>query len=321
MSQAPLPSAAFSPDTPPKGVKANLDDLLTLRLSAKGLTLNARVPTRSSGSGNRRTRQRGRGMEFEEVRIYQPGDDIRTIDWRVTARTQVPHTKLFREEREKPVILCIDQRASLYFGSHHCFKSVTAMHLAACFAWSALERGDRVGAIVFSDHDEREIRPKRSRHTVLSILREALQFNQKLSGPAAEKAVPLSERLTELRRLAKPGSSVVIISDFYHLDDAAEEQLLLLARHCDIHLAWVNDPLEAKLPAVANLVISDGVHRKKLNGGDQRVQMKLQDWYANHRARIEQISVALAAPLVAVSTEDAPLTALHSHYLKTGGKR
>ena len=314
------PHTAFSPDKPPQGIYANLEDLLTLRLSSKGLTLNPKVPTRSLASGNRRTRQRGRGMEFEEVRLYQAGDDIRTIDWRVTARTQVPHTKLFREEREKPVILCVDQRASLYFGSHNCFKSVTATHIAACLSWSALSRGDRIGAMIFSDDREQEIRPRRSRHTVLSILRECMGFNQSLSAPSVDHSLPLSERFKELRRLARPGSSAVIISDFYGLDERAEEELFLLSRHCDTHLIWVNDPLESSLPPISNLVISNGHQRKKLNANDREIKSNIKTWYENHRRKIEQLSLSLAAPLVSVSTDDSPLLALNKHYSKIGGR-
>merc|ERR1711916_149956 len=122
-------------------------------------------------------------MEFEEVRVYQPGDDIRTIDWRVTARTQVAHTKLFQEEREKPVLLVVDQRSNMFFGSQRCFKSVYAAHIAATLGWAAIYQNDRVGALVFGDDQQRDVRPKRSKHAQLSFLQQLVEFNHKLISP------------------------------------------------------------------------------------------------------------------------------------------
>ncbi len=118
------------------------------------------------------------------MRSYQPGDDIRTIDWRVTARTGSAHTKLFREERERPVLVVVDQRSSMFFGSSHCFKSVLAAQLASLLAWSALHGGDRVGGLVFNEQGHQEVRPRRSRKTVLALLS---QISQLQSSPAPER--------------------------------------------------------------------------------------------------------------------------------------
>ena len=140
-------------DLNPRGAYTELAALLRCRFSAQDLKLFAHQPARSILSGGERTRCRGRGMDFEEVRLYQPGDDIRSIDWRVTARTQVAHTKIFREERERPVFMLVDQRSPLFFGSTRCFKSVLAAHIAALLGWAALANGDRLGALVFGDYD------------------------------------------------------------------------------------------------------------------------------------------------------------------------
>ena len=141
-------------------------------------------------AGPNKSNFRGRGIDFEEVRNYQPGDDIRSIDWRVTARTGTAHTKLFREERERPVLVAVDQRSSMFFGSSHCFKSVLAAQLASLLAWSALDAGDRVGGLVFNDASHREIRPRRSRKTVLALLSQ-ISAVQSHAAPGRTRATPV----------------------------------------------------------------------------------------------------------------------------------
>src|SRR6056300_461999 len=155
-------------NAPARGAYATLEDLIALRFPAQQLRLARRKKALSALTGPNKSNFRGRGIDFEEVRSYQPGDDIRTIDWRVTARTGSAHTKLFREERERPVLVVVDQRSSMFFGSSHCFKSVLAAQLASLIAWSALDAGDRVGGLVFNGEEHREIRPRRSRKNVLA---------------------------------------------------------------------------------------------------------------------------------------------------------
>ncbi|HEY6130551.1 MAG TPA: DUF58 domain-containing protein, partial [Halioglobus sp.] len=148
-------------NAPAHGAYVQLNELIALRFPAQQIKLGRRKRALNSLAGPIKSNFRGRGIDFEEVRSYQPGDDIRTIDWRVTARTGSAHTKLFREERERPVMVVIDQRGSMFFGSTHCFKSVLAAQLASLLAWSALHGGDRVGGLVFNDEGHQEIRPRR----------------------------------------------------------------------------------------------------------------------------------------------------------------
>ncbi len=167
-----------------RGAFTRLRDLIWLRYAAKQASreLDNLIDNKTANplAGLMTSRFRGRGIDFAEVRVYQPGDDIRTIDWRVTARTGVAHTKLFQEERERPVLLLVDQSSSMYFGSRVMFKSVLAARTAALLAWAVLERGDRIGGIVFSEHGHREIRPRRNKHAVLRLLNELHGFNQAL---------------------------------------------------------------------------------------------------------------------------------------------
>ncbi|NNC54316.1 MAG: DUF58 domain-containing protein, partial [Pseudomonadales bacterium] len=146
-----------------KGATTQIESLLNLRHAAREIALFARQRSRSQLAGGSKTLFRGRGLEFEEVRHYQAGDELRAIDWRVTARSGVAHTKLFREERERPVFVLVDLRDSMAFGSQHCFKSVQACETAALVAWAALQHNDRIGALVFNQQQHTEIRPARNR--------------------------------------------------------------------------------------------------------------------------------------------------------------
>src|SRR5262245_35098159 len=163
-----------------QGVYVALDDLIALEQKSRKVSFLPRQPVRSLLSGRFASRMRGRGLNFEEIRDYRSGDDVRSIDWKVTARLQKPHARVINEERERPALLVVDQRLSMFFGSRHAMKSVTAAQAAAIGAWRVLGAGDRVGAIVFNDREVVEIRPRRSRQTVLQILTAVVGQNQAL---------------------------------------------------------------------------------------------------------------------------------------------
>lgn len=298
--------------TVPGGAYTQLEQLLQLRFAARDLPLSARRYSQSQQAGQSRTRFRGRGMEFEEVRLYQPGDDIRSIDWRVTARTQVPHTKLYREERERPVLVVTDQRSGMFFGSRTCFKSVTACHISALLGWAALHNNDRIGGLLFNDSDEQDIRPRRSRHTLLALLQGLDDFNHRLRSPvAAATAVPLEQRLLDLRRITKPGSALFIVSDFHDLSEACREPLYRLSRHNEVTLIHVSDPLEIELPAQQLLQLSDGQQRIRLDGSDPRVAATYRQRYQQQLAALTHLCRQLGLPLLQISTGEAPAERLH----------
>ncbi len=257
----PRPHARPRASLPARGVHCNLQELTLLRVRAASLDLaTPRSAARATGSGAP-SRQRGRGLEFEEVRAYAPGDDVRTIDWRVSARTGRAHTRLFRAERERPVYLLLDQRHSMFFGTRGSMKSVQAAHAAALLAWAALAGGDRVGGLVLGSAGRQESRPRRSRRAVLEFLRIASEANAGL-GPtvsSAEADQPgLAGALSSLRRLARPGALILLLSDFHDWDPDCELQLKLLARHCEVHGLEVHDPMERSLPPAGMAMFSDG---------------------------------------------------------------
>ncbi len=297
-------------DLNPRGAYTELSALLRCRFAAQDLKLFAHQPARSLLSGGERTRFRGRGMDFEEVRLYQPGDDIRSIDWRVTARTQVAHTKIFREERERPVFMLVDQRSSLFFGSQRCFKSVLAAHIAALLSWAALANGDRLGALVFGDYDQRDVRPRRSKHAVLELLHQLQDYNHRLNSPIAPLAIgnqPVNElhrMLADARRIAKPGCALFIISDFQDMNPACEQQLFELARHTDVTLIHLYDPLERQLISNSPLTISNGRERLQLATNEKMFQQAFKNQFDQQLNTLVQLCKRLRIPLLSYATSD-----------------
>lgn len=299
----------------PRGAYCDLGDLLRLRFAARDLQLFARRPARSLLTGGVRTRLRGRGIDFEEVRLYQPGDDVRTIDWRVTARTQVPHTKIFREERERPVFVVADQRSPMFFGSRTCFKSVLATHIAGTLAWAALNQSDRIGGLVFGDHSQRDVRARRSKHAALELLHQLHDYNHELASPVAEAGVTsLETLLADVRRVAKPGSAVFVVSDFHDFDTRCEQQLFELARHTDVTLVHVFDPLERTLDSNHFLTVSNGQERLQLPVQDPAFRRAYrQDFDARLQTLVES-SRRLALPLLSYATDDDIHTLLRERF-------
>ena len=301
----------------PSGAYADLDALLHTRFAGNQLNLQFAKPSKALLSGPVKTRFKGRGMEFEEVRLYQAGDDIRSIDWRVTARTQVPHTKLFQEEREKPVFLVLDQRSNMFFGSRHCFKSVYAAHLAATLGWAALAQNDRVGALIFGDHEQADLRPKRSKHAQMAFLQKVVEFNHQLKSPIAEKTrTPLAEILADILRVARPGSKIFIISDFFDLSDDCEKSIYQLSRHNDVVLLQVYDELEAQWPIAASLAVSNGQERLQIDASNRAFQNNYRLYFDQKKQALQTLANKLSVTVISASTGQNPERLLTGIYGK-----
>ncbi|KMT65815.1 DUF58 domain-containing protein [Catenovulum maritimum] len=228
------------------GVTIAKPELVYYRGKTALLNLSPKKGLQAQLAGNYVSTIKGRGMEFDEVRHYQAGDDVRMIDWRVTARTGKTHTKLFREERERPVFVLTDLGESMQFGSQLLYKSVQAAHLAALIGWNVKQRGDRLGGLVFNQNQHMELKPRSRQAGVLQYI-HALDA---LSKPTAEAAqTNFTDACARIRRLAKPGSMVVIISDFQNLTDAAVKHLSQISQHCELKTYRIYDPLELSLPS------------------------------------------------------------------------
>ena len=233
------------------GVDVHLNELLTYKQQEK-LQLQPRATAAYQQlAGNYLAKIKGRGMEFAEVRHYQAGDDVRTIDWSVTARTGKAHTKLFHEEKERPVFILLDLSDSMIFGSQFVFKSVQACHLASLLSWQAKHRGDRLGGIVFNQQQVAELKPQGRSKGLMRFLHQSQQLCLKQPIKKSEHPQSLLLQLKRLSRLAQTGSQVHLISDFSQLDAPCQKLLTLINRHNQINAWQVSDPLEQQLPKKA----------------------------------------------------------------------
>src|ERR1700742_3007176 len=218
------------------GIYVDLDRLIALEGRGRNVSFLPRQPVHSLLSGRFASRMRGRGLNFEEIRDYRPGDDVRSIDWKVTARLQKPHVRVFNEERDRQSLLVVDQRLSMFFGSRRAMKSVTAAEAAAIGAWRILDVGDRVGAILFNDRDVVEVRERRSRATVLQILSAIVAQNEMLGvgRGLATAPVMLNTALQHATRRALHDATIIVISDFDGADDATRKMIGAMTQHNDV---------------------------------------------------------------------------------------
>ena len=228
-------------------VSVSQPGLIRLAGPARAVALNV-LRVNSLQTGAYVSRFRGRGMEFDESRPYQPGDDPRSIDWRVTARSTTAYTKLFREERERPVLVAVDLRSNMHFATQGCYKSVNASRAAALIAWAAHHRGDRLGGLIFGDTTHRELKPRLGRRSALRFVHELVEHKDWERRDPAVSGDALVQAMSALRRVARPGSLVVVISDFQDFDRAAQSYLSSVARHSEVLAVFINDPIERELP-------------------------------------------------------------------------
>ncbi|MEI6268861.1 MAG: DUF58 domain-containing protein [Methylococcaceae bacterium] len=285
-------------------VSVSLKTLIDLAKLASGLNLQ-QAKLRSRQSGGYVSRFKGRGMEFDETRLYQPGDDIRSIDWRVTARTGKTHTKVFREERERPVFISVDNRLTMHFATRGVFKSVLAAKLAGLLAWTAEYHGDRIGGQLFSEQECRELKPQNGRHAVLRFLNALV----KPQNPT-DKAFTLDQVLARLNQHARPGSLVYIISDFRGINDQAETHLAKLSEHCEVVLIFIYDPLESSLPAKGRYRFTDDEREVVIDTGDQQRLLNYQQRFAERLLRLESLAKKRGLTFIQCSTTEDPLQCL-----------
>lgn len=294
-------------------VHAGIDELLALRLQAREIRLGSAQPARSIITGVHASRFRGRGMDYLESRDYQPGDDIRSMDWRVTARTDRPHVKLYQEERERPVVVMADFGPGMFFATRGAFKSVIAARVAALIGWAAIQHGDRIGALLFNG-THRELRPLGGQRGVMRLVRELVAASDPASilesqhppGPGGH----LNEALLRLRRVARPGSLVYIISDFYRMDEDTRRHLQRLRRHNDVVACQVIDAVEqAPLPA-GQYAVTDGKATAVLDTRSASRRRAYRDYFDGHHRAVRELMRQSAIPLLELATTDDVVTVL-----------
>lgn len=286
--------------------------LIRLNGPARAIALDV-VRVNSLQTGAYVSHFRGRGMEFDESRPYQPGDDPRSIDWRVTARSTTAYTKLFREERERPVLVMADLRSSMHFATQGCFKSVNASRAAALLAWAAHHRGDRLGGLIFGDTTHRELKPKLGRQAALRFVHELVGHPDWNNGATpADDEEPLTRAMAALRRVARPGSLVVILSDFIGFSRAAQAYLSSVARHAEVLAVFMNDPLEKELPPPGRYRLVSGEDEIAIDTYSSAARNDYRNAYRERKQTLDAFCQLYGVHLMSMSTADDPVSSLQT---------
>jgi uncharacterized protein (DUF58 family) len=315
-----------SHDAVGSGVVATRDELVGLLSTLQRLPTAPCRRVQAPLGGSHPSRLRGSGMDLAEVRAYQQGDDIRSIDWRVTARTGRAHSKVFEEEREQPVWLVVDLGASMRFGTRGCFKSVCAARAAALVAWAAHRAGERVGAIVLGSGAARVVPPARTRRHVLGLLDA---FAAGTARPCEGPGEALVPALEGLRPRIHTGSRVFVLSDFYALDDAAGPDargslptlLRAIARRAALCLAWIHDPLEAEPPPPGRYRVTDGSGSLALAAASARWRQAYRRRFERRRTELAGLCATRAVELVLLRTDAPPSGLLASTSFRDARRR
>jgi uncharacterized protein (DUF58 family) len=291
---------------PIPGVYASLSELVILQHKARGFSFLPRQPIHSLLAGQHASRLRGRGLDFDELRHYQFGDDVRQIDWKATNRTRKTQLRVFTEERERVVLLVVDQRLSMFFGSHRCMKSVAAAETAALAAWRVIFVKDRVGAVVFNDSVIAQIRPQRSRGTVMQILGAVLEQNHALAIDAGilPQAAMLNEALRRVERLATHDALICLITDGQGADEETARLTTRLAQHNDVLAVLIHDPLEVELPKAGPVVFAEGADQLEVDTGSNRLRAAFHASFDERVQRAREFLVRREVPLIPISTSE-----------------
>ena len=290
------------------GIHLTAAELIALRPRCNALRLPMRQAAASALAGAYRSRFRGRGVDFVESRNYQPGDDIRNMDWRVTARTGRPHTKLFQEERERPVLVVMDAAPSLYFGTRRRLKSVAAGQMAAAIAWASVRRGDRIGGFLFAPGRHRELRPAGGRRGAMRLVQALVEWLQP-EAAAAGAGQPLSAALERVRHAVRPGSLVIVISDFFGLDEDCNRHLSRLRQHNDVIACQVLDAAEHLLPP-GRYPISDGEDAVVLDMGQEASRRRYRLMSGEHLSEPRRMFQRHQCGWLTLHTDDDPVDVL-----------
>lgn len=285
-------------------VHVSLAELIGLRTRVARLTLPP-VDSRAARAGQQASRLHGRGMDYAESRAYQPGDDVRRLDWRLTARSGKLHTKLFQEEREGRLLILLDSHASMRFGTRARFKSVQAARAAALAAWYAVRAGERVGLLAFGGHG-RMLRPRGGARGALAVCGALAEWDA-LQDTSDE---PLSEALRRANRLQHGASRVLLISDGLSCDEAARGRLLDVAQHAEVRVLVVADPLELQLPPPGRYPLEHAGERREVSLLGTRERNEFQRHLGAGQAHLHGLTKSLGLHTQGIDTTADPLDAI-----------
>jgi len=285
-----------------EGIRVSLHDLLAEQKNAPEVFASSRK-MRSTAAGNAHSPFKGRGMEFDEVREYHAGDDLRSLDWKVTARLGEPFTKLFHEERERPFFILLDMRSQMRFGTKKAFKSVIAAKVTSLIMWAAKNSGDKVGGLLLSDNRDVLMKPAKQRKNMISFLQSVADASASPSG--VESKNTLSGALSELKRVAHLGGVVFVISDFHDFNAETQKQLSLLTSHNDLVCVFIEDRLEENPPPAGIYRINDGGSSSmNINAADKKWAENYKKIFAKRRDAVKSFCNKTGSFFIVIHTDD-----------------
>ena len=286
-----------------KNVYVDINDLRRLQHKAKGFSFLTKQPVNSALSGKNVSKLRGRGLNFEELRHYRPGDDIRSMDWKVTRRTGKPHIKVYTEERERNVYLVVNQSSSMFFGSTNKMKSVIAAEIAALMAWKVTDSGDRIGAVVFNDKQVKVVSAKRGKLHVVNVLAEVVKMNHQLKvGKGEPNSNSINEALIKHSHICGHNALIIIVGDGHGWDTKSTQLIKNIRQHNDVIACQIYDPLEQQLPEMSNMVVSDGEKQIQFSSLNRNTQEKYRVSIEQQENRFESATRKNRIPLLSLNT-------------------
>jgi uncharacterized protein (DUF58 family) len=294
-----------------RGVELRSAPLIALKAEVDELKLARRLRARATVDGGHISRQRGRSTDYQESRAYQPGDDVRMIDWRLSARQPRMYTKVYAVERERPVLLVIDFSASMLFGTRRTLKSIAAAEAATALAWAAIARGDRVGALIMPDLAT--LKPAAGPRSVLRLIDRLVGAHA--TAIASPATIDWNAQMLELKRLVRPGCEIFLLTDGVGLKPAHEMLLGALTLHASLNVVRLIDPIERQPPppGTYQFSASDGPFRLNLNRDDNR--RAFDDTLRQLRASLDEVLKHLKARTTSLNTND-PVTATLAMHLQ-----
>ena len=284
-------------------IRPQLDELLELRHQAHTLGIASHHLVNTTFSGLYASVFRGQGLNFEEVREYREGDDIRNMDWKVTARTNEPHLKVYREERERSVVLCVDHGPNMFFGTRGTFKSVQAARAAALLGWAANSVNDRVGGMLFGDADTDLVhfQPTKDRRAIWQLLRE-------MASPArrAQRGTDCIDRvLKRAGRGSGTGSLIIVIGDFNRNFADLDKTLGQVCQKHSVVLVPVDDPADKEIPALGRALFRDGEgNLVEIDTDDREGRLAYSQRWEERRASLVMLASRLGVAVIPVQTDE-----------------
>lgn len=269
------------------GLFVTIDELVAERKNAAYIRgLNTRLTT-SRQAGDVKSAFKGRGMEFEEIRAYNFGDDVRDIDWRVTARKLNPYTKLYAEEKDREIYVLLDLSPAMRFGTRKELKSVAAAKIAALLGWLSLENKDRFGCIIFDGRESYIFKPQNHKNSLLAIFKKIAEISQNSLRQQNEETLPAAKAVQLLQKSLKSYATVFIISDFINMDDAQKRAMAALARRARVYFINVFDVLEEVAPRAGEYMIENRGDDLVFDSRPQAFQEAYRSYFAAQRSEIK----------------------------------